>query len=94
MTSPMSMCFVLGRICHGTLMMCINGTYLYWDDVTFHMSISMFLLHDAHVEEGKLQDLLLLWLLLGELACPSYMEEMEGGSKRTYFGGYYWENMV
>ena len=47
-------------------MMCIDDVSLYWVDVTFHMSISMFLLHDAHEEERKQQDLLLLWLLLGE----------------------------
>ena len=30
----------------------------------------MFLLHDAHEEERKKQDLLLLWLLLGEFGLP------------------------
>ena len=66
MTSPMSMCFVLCKTWHGTLMMCIDGVCLYWDDVTFHMSISMFLLHDAHEEERKQQYHLFLWFLLGE----------------------------
>ena len=48
MTYPMSMCFVLGKTWHDALMMCIDGVHLYWADMTFHMSISMFLLHDAH----------------------------------------------
>ena len=66
MTSPMTMCFVLCKIWHNDLMMCIDGIHLYWTDVTFHMSISMFFLHDAHEEDRKQQDLLLLWLLLGK----------------------------
>ena len=61
MTSPMSMCFVLGKSWHDFLMMCIDDFYLYWDDVTLHMSISMFFLLDAHEEERKQQYLLLLW---------------------------------
>ena len=66
MTSPMSMCFVLGKAWHDILMMCIDYVSLYWADVTFHMSISMFLLHDAHEGERKQQNLLFLWLLLGD----------------------------
>ena len=53
MKSPMSMCFVLCKTWHGTLMMCINGAYLYWADVTSHMCISMILFHDAHEEERR-----------------------------------------
>ena len=41
MTSITSMCFVLCKIWHKDLMMCINDDSLYWADVTFHMSISM-----------------------------------------------------
>ena len=42
MTSSLSMCFVLGKAWHDALMMCIDDVSLYWADVTFHMSISMF----------------------------------------------------
>ena len=66
MTSPMSMCFVLRKSWRDALMMCIDDVSLYWADVIFHMFISMFFLHDAHEEERKQQDLLLLWFLLGE----------------------------
>ena len=46
-------------------MMCIDGVCLYGADVTFNMSISMFLLHDAHEEVKRKKYILLLWLLLG-----------------------------
>ena len=78
MTSPMSMCFVLGKASHDALMMCIDSVYLYWVDVTFHMSIRMFLLHDTHDEERKQQDLLLLWFLLGEFGL-SILHGGDGG---------------
>ena len=78
MTSPMSMCLVLGRDWHDALMMCINGVNFYWADVTFHMSIIMFLLHDAHQEERKQQDLLFLWLLLGDFGL-SILHGGDGG---------------
>ena len=81
MTSPMSMCFVLGRICHGTLMMCINGAYLYWDDMKFHMPMIMSLLHDAHKEGRRQKYLLLIWLLLGEFGL-SILHEGDGGWKQ------------
>ena len=81
MTSPMSMCFVMGKAWHDALMMCIDGVYLYWADVTFHMSISMFLIHDAHEKERKQQDLLLLWLLLGEFGL-SNLHGGDGGWKQ------------
>ena len=66
MTSPMSMCFALCKIWHIDLMMCIDDNNLYWDDVTYHMSISMGWFHDAHEEERGQQGPLLLWLLLNE----------------------------
>ena len=47
-------------------MMCINGAYLYWADETLQMSTSMFLLHDAHEEVKRKQDLLLLCFLFVE----------------------------
>ena len=59
-------------------MMYINGVFLYWADVTFHMSISMFLLHGAHEEVRRQQDLLLLWLLLGEFG----LSILHGGDGR------------
>ena len=78
MTSPMSMCFELCKTWYGTLMMCINGAYLYWDDMKFHMPMIMSLLHDAHGEERGQQDLLLLWLLLGEFGL-SILHGGDGG---------------
>ena len=51
MTSPMFMCFLLLVIWHSNLTMYDNGVDLYWDDMKFHMSISMFLLlHDSHYD--------------------------------------------
>ena len=49
--------------------------------MTFHMSISMFLLHDVHEEERKQKDLLLLWLLLGEFGL-SILHGGDGGWQR------------
>ena len=46
--------------------MCNDGIDLYWDDMTFHMSIIMLLLHCLHENVKKQQDILLLWLILGE----------------------------
>lgn len=66
MTSPMSMCFVLFGTWRNTLMMCNDGVCFYWDDMTFHMSINMLLLHDPHYYVKRQQEILLLWLLLGE----------------------------
>ena len=78
MTSPMSMCFSLCKIWHSDLMMCINDNTLYWADVTYHMSISMVWFHDAHEEERRQQDLLLLGLLLVEFGL-SILHEGDGG---------------
>ena len=77
MTSPMSMCFVLCKTWHNDLMMCIDDV-LYGTDVTSHMSISMLLFHDAHEEERKQQDLLLLGLILGEFGL-SILHGGDGG---------------
>ena len=81
LTSPMSMCFVLGKAWHDALMMCIDDVSLYWVDVTFHMSISMFLLHDAHEEERKKKGLLLLCFLLGDFGL-SILHGGDGGWKK------------
>ena len=78
MTSTMSICFLLCKTWHGTLMMCIDGVCLYWAYVTFHMSISMFLLHDAHEEERKKKGILFLWLLLVEFGL-SILHGGDGG---------------
>ena len=78
MTSPMSMCFVLGKSWHNALLMCIDDVSLYWADLTFHIPISMFFLHDAHEEERKQQDLLLLWFLLGDFFL-SILHGRDGG---------------
>ena len=78
MTYPLSMCFILFETWHGTLMMCNDGVCLYWADVTFQMSISMFLLHDTHEEVRRQQDILLLWLLLGEFGL-SILHGGDGG---------------
>ena len=72
MTSPMFMCLVLFGIWHNTLMMCDNGVFLYWADMTFHMSFNMLpLLHDSHDDVKRQQEILFLWLLLGDFG-PTY----------------------
>ena len=77
MTSPMSMCFVSSKTWHNDLMICIDDV-LYGADVTSHMSISMLLLHDAHEEERKQQDILFLGLLLGDFGL-SILHGGDGG---------------
>ena len=72
MTYPMFMCFVLFVIWHDTLMMGDNGVFLYWDDMKVHMSFNMLLLlHDSQDDVDRQQEILLLWILLGDSG-PTY----------------------
>ena len=85
--SPMFMCFVLFMIWHSTLMMCNDGVCLYWDDMEFHMSIMILLLHYLHDNVKRQQEILFLWLLLGDFG-PTYspaFHDNDGGWKPEAF---------
>ena len=71
---------------HGTCIIWQQGVWMYWGDVIFFISIIMFLSHDFY-DGGvrRQQELLLLWLLLGEygLYFSHTLQHVSGGRDGT-----------
>ena len=66
-TYPSSKGMLVGEIWHGTRIIWQQGVWVHYVAITFFMSIIIFSPHDLYDGgvKGK-QELLLLWLLLGE----------------------------
>ena len=60
----------------------------------YHPMTHNFLVHALNVSKITCSKERHAHHLLGSMACPSYMEEMEDGSKGPCSGGWFWENVA